>query len=127
MAEEIVKVLRRLASRGKTVLCTIHQPASEVFARFDTLMLLAEGRLVYYGPSPKSALNVFADAGLHCPSAYNPADYFIEQLAVISGNEEKAWHKIQAVSDAYENSESCKQLALEVTQFSGETDVFTAE
>ena len=35
MAESIVKLIRRLAKANRTVLCTIHQPASEVFSLFD--------------------------------------------------------------------------------------------
>ena len=35
MAASVVQTLKTLAGQGKTVLCTIHQPASEVFAQFD--------------------------------------------------------------------------------------------
>ncbi|KAH3715723.1 hypothetical protein DPMN_058435 [Dreissena polymorpha] len=35
MAENIVQMLQQMAKRGKTVICTIHQPSSEVFALFD--------------------------------------------------------------------------------------------
>lgn len=49
MAEGVVMVLKKLAARGKTILCTIHQPASEIFNLFDTVMLVADGRLAYMG------------------------------------------------------------------------------
>ena len=35
MAENIVQTLKAMASKGKTILCTIHQPSSEVYALFD--------------------------------------------------------------------------------------------
>ncbi|KAH3789926.1 hypothetical protein DPMN_168118 [Dreissena polymorpha] len=35
MAENIGQILQQTAMRGKTVICTIHQPSSEVFALFD--------------------------------------------------------------------------------------------
>jgi ABC-type multidrug transport system ATPase subunit len=35
MAESIVQTLKEMAQKGKTVLCSIHQPSSEVFALFD--------------------------------------------------------------------------------------------
>lgn len=41
--------MKALAAQGKTIVCTIHQPSSEVFEKFDTLCLLAEGRLAYIG------------------------------------------------------------------------------
>lgn len=35
MAQSVVTVLQNLANSGKTVICTIHQPASEVYAMFN--------------------------------------------------------------------------------------------
>lgn len=32
------------------VVCTIHQPSSDVCAMFDDMLLLAKGRLLYCGP-----------------------------------------------------------------------------
>jgi len=52
-------VLKNLASTGKTVICTIHQPSSEVFAMFDRLLLMAEGRTAYLGPADQ-ALSFFS-------------------------------------------------------------------
>ena len=50
MAMSIVDSMKMMASQGKTIICTIHQPSSEIFAKFDTLCLLAEGRLAFLGP-----------------------------------------------------------------------------
>lgn len=49
MAMSIVDSMKELANRGKTIICTIHQPSSEIFVRFDRLFLMAEGRLAYTG------------------------------------------------------------------------------
>ncbi len=50
-AYNVVRILRNLsrAGGGTTVLCTIHQPSSEVFNVFDSLTLLAGGSTVYHG------------------------------------------------------------------------------
>ena len=53
------QTLRNLAAKGKTVICTIHQPSSEVFAMFDRILLMAQGRTAYLGPID-SALTFFA-------------------------------------------------------------------
>ncbi len=42
-------MLKMLASQGKTIVCTIHQPSSQVFALFDRVLLMAEGRLAFLG------------------------------------------------------------------------------
>ena len=57
-AERLVIMLKDLTMRGKTVVCTIHQPSSESFALFDRLVLLAEGRIAYQG-SANGALSFF--------------------------------------------------------------------
>lgn len=49
-ASSVVTLLRQLTARGKLVVCSIHQPASDVFLMFDQLCLLAPGgRLAYFG------------------------------------------------------------------------------
>jgi ABC-type multidrug transport system ATPase subunit len=50
MAEQVVTILRDLARQGRTIVCTIHQPSSEIFNLFDDVFLLANGSLVYSGP-----------------------------------------------------------------------------
>ena len=46
-AESVVRTLSALAFKGTTVLTTIHQPSSEIFGTFETLMVMANGRVVY--------------------------------------------------------------------------------
>ena len=43
MALSVVDSMKILANEGKTIICTIHQPSSEIFDKFDSLCLLAEG------------------------------------------------------------------------------------
>jgi ABC-type multidrug transport system ATPase subunit len=49
MAANIAESMKNLAQKGKCIVCTIHQPSSEIFEMFDRLCLLAEGRLAYLG------------------------------------------------------------------------------
>ncbi|GFU10915.1 protein white, partial [Nephila pilipes] len=58
MSQSIVSVLKSMAQGGRTIVCTIHQPSSEVFELFDHLFLMAEGRVAYRGRSSK-ALDFF--------------------------------------------------------------------
>lgn len=49
-ATHIVNTLKSIAQSGKIVICTIHQPTSGVFDKFDEIVLLSNGRLVHQGP-----------------------------------------------------------------------------
>ena len=49
MAMSLVDLMIDLAASGKTIICTIHQPSTQIFKKFDTLCLLSEGRMAYFG------------------------------------------------------------------------------
>lgn len=49
-AAHIVNTLKGITRMGKIVVCTIHQPASGVYGKFDEVILLTNGRLAYQGP-----------------------------------------------------------------------------
>ena len=72
MSAQVVGALRALADCGHTVVVTIHQPRSSVFAAFDDLLLVSVGRVVYHGPAA-DVLAHFAALGHACPEHYNPA------------------------------------------------------
>ena len=48
-ATNLVETLRSLADSGKTIIAVIHQPSQHVFAAFDDLMLVSEGKQMYFG------------------------------------------------------------------------------
>jgi ABC-type multidrug transport system ATPase subunit len=50
----VVQTLRNVARDGRTVISSIHQPSSEVFALFDDLFLLSSGETVYFGEAKKA-------------------------------------------------------------------------
>lgn len=49
MALNIAWVLKKMAEKGKTIICIIHQPSSEVFELFDKILLMSEGRTAFIG------------------------------------------------------------------------------
>ena len=86
-ALRVVRTLAHLAKREKkTIVFSIHQPASQLFALFDTVHLLAKGRLIYSGPSSRM-LSFFTDSlRFNLPDDskhFNPADYVIHQITAI--------------------------------------------
>ncbi|KAF4142451.1 ABC transporter [Phytophthora infestans] len=73
MAETVIKQLQQIARDGRTVLATIHQPSSEVFAIFDQLYLLSDGSPVYQGKASES-VDYFSSLGYPCPPQINPSE-----------------------------------------------------
>jgi len=63
-AEKVMETLQKLAQDGHTVICSIHQPRGSVYAKFDDIVLLTEGTLVYAGPAGKEPLTYFGNFGL---------------------------------------------------------------
>ena len=77
MASSVVDTLRKLASQGRTVICTIHQPSSQIVELFDKVLLMAEGRTAYLGDM-NMANPFLATCGYPCPINYNPADHWVQ-------------------------------------------------
>ncbi|KAJ0714396.1 putative ABC-type xenobiotic transporter [Helianthus annuus] len=72
----VAHALKSVARDGRTVISSIHQPSSEVFALFDDLFLLSGGETVYFGET-KEAIEFFAESGFPCPMKRNPSDHFL--------------------------------------------------
>ena len=45
----VINALQRMAKRGTTIICTIHQPRPLIFDKFDRIIMLSKGQLVYSG------------------------------------------------------------------------------
>ena len=78
-AQSVMECLSGLASRGRTVAASIHQPRSSIFGMFQQLLLVSEGRCIYFG-SAERAVDYFAeiDSAFACPALFNPADWFLD-------------------------------------------------
>ncbi|XP_017489988.1 PREDICTED: protein white-like, partial [Rhagoletis zephyria] len=96
MAANLVEYLNKMASKGRTIICTIHQPSTDVFNLFENLLLMADGQVAYMG-NTQQALEYFKSCGLPCPLNYNPADFYVQELAVIPGKEEACHEKIDKI------------------------------
>lgn len=60
-SENIMDLLKELSLRGKMVFVVIHQPSSDIFKMFDTLIIMDVGGFqIYYG-NPIEAVSYFRD------------------------------------------------------------------
>ncbi|CAO2639096.1 ATP-binding cassette sub-family G member 3, partial [Lemmus lemmus] len=79
---DVIAVLRRMSMRGRTIIFSINQPPYSIFRFFDSLTLVASGKVVFHGPA-QEALEYFKSAGYNYDSHNNPADFFLD---IINGS-----------------------------------------
>ncbi|XVE96231.1 hypothetical protein REPUB_Repub02eG0204000 [Reevesia pubescens] len=72
-----VQTLQNIAEAGKTVVTTIHQPSSRLFHKFDKLILLGKGSLLYFGKASE-AMVYFSAIGCSPVIAMNPAEFLLD-------------------------------------------------
>ena len=77
-----MRMLTRLSrNRGRTVVVSIHQPRSSIYAMFDRLMLFANGNVMYNGDA-STAVDYFAALGHACNCRGAPTYHWILQNVV---------------------------------------------
>ena len=70
----VVKLMGKIAREvQKTVIYTIHQPSSEIFAMFDQLLLLYKGKAIFQGNSSDSVQYFDKVLNLPVPQNSNPS------------------------------------------------------
>jgi ATP-binding cassette subfamily G (WHITE) protein 2 len=84
----LVSTLRGLAHKETvTVVMTVHQPSTRMFAMFDDVLILEHGAVMYQGPA-ESVVDFYASAGFPCPVRMNPAEWVLEVIADPEGREQ---------------------------------------
>jgi len=79
-ALSVMESMKALSENGRLVMSVIHQPRSSIFHMFDRLLLLSEGRVMYFGVS-SAGVKYFGARGHQCPANFNPADFFLDILS----------------------------------------------
>lgn len=84
-ADRVVSQLAGLAVEQKAVVvCSLHQPRSASWSRAHDVMLLANGgRVAYHGPVSK-CIPYFTSIGYECPANYNPAEFLIDLVSIVT-------------------------------------------
>jgi ABC-type multidrug transport system ATPase subunit len=81
-AASIMRLLKAISRLGVTTIAIIHQPREDIYDELDNLLLLANGRQVYAGPT-SDASTYFGSLGFTFPARANPADTIMD---IITGS-----------------------------------------
>ena len=98
------------------IICTIHQPSSFVYMRFNKVMLLSQGRLAFLG-SPKRSVDYFASLGHKTPELSNPAEYLLD----IINSEFTDPASVDTLLDQWHQNESAEVQVPSLTAFTRST------
>lgn len=120
-AKKTMDGVRMIANSGRTIVCTIHQPSSEVFFLFDNLLLLKRGgETVYFGGLGTNAcllVRYFESIpGVKTlPRGYNPATWMLETIGAGVGTGNDVTKNFERI---YQRSQQ-KKLMLSVMENEG--------
>ncbi|TKY59311.1 ABC transporter G family member 14 [Spatholobus suberectus] len=111
-ARRIVLTLCELAKDGRTVIMTIHQPSSKLFYMFQKILLLSDGKSLYFGKG-ENVMNYFSSIGYAPSVAMNPTDFLLD-LANEDTNVTK-----QVLLSAFESNVECEvRMELQISRVS---------
>ncbi|KAJ2784613.1 hypothetical protein H4R18_000992 [Coemansia javaensis] len=82
----VTRQLKSIADRGRTVVAVVHQPSSEMFELIDDLLVLLDGRIVYFGERA-GLVDYVAGLGAPCGMYSNPADHVFNAVLFSYGGE----------------------------------------
>ncbi|GAB4821556.1 hypothetical protein N2152v2_008602 [Parachlorella kessleri] len=123
-ARNLLQLLRDLASSGRSIVTTIHQPSSRLYQQLDKVMLLSQGHAIYYGQGAAAA-EWFGQLGVQLPYGVNVADFLLDiasgEIVGKERSDEEARVHLVEVSETFlaEHPEGYQQQQkLDVSRFS---------
>ncbi|KAG1250986.1 hypothetical protein G6F68_012515 [Rhizopus microsporus] len=94
----------------KTTVATLYQASDSIFHLFDKVMVLDEGRCIYFGPT-SSAMSYFQDMGFHCPDRKSTPD-FLTGLCNMNEREYREGFKDKVPVNSVQFEKAYKESAL---------------
>ncbi|XP_036327725.1 ATP-binding cassette sub-family G member 1 isoform X2 [Rhagoletis pomonella] len=129
---QCVSLLKKLASLGHTIVCTIHQPSALIFEMFDKLYTVVDGNCIYQGPV-RELIPFLEGQDLVCPSYHNPADFLLEvavgehdrDLVKLINAANKKYHEdadsqqinVQRLLSTIKDNEACSKIFSNLKRF----------
>ena len=106
------------------VIASIHQPSTSTLLLFDNVLLLSEGKPVYFGPPSRSS-QYFTDLG-HPPQQFmSPAESMLHLINMDFAVEEHESNRLGELVQAWQNSAERRQLDDNVARGQHDNEVFT--
>lgn len=121
----MIETLRKLADQGKTIVSVIHQPSQHTFQLFDDLLLVSEGKLMYFGEVSK-VRDHMEGLGFGCENEVGTAEHVLDCVSRVVGAdadaEKASVERIEAIAKAARKQVDALELATKFEQ-NGEHNV----
>ncbi|XP_065210811.1 protein scarlet-like [Planococcus citri] len=113
-ALKLIMIMKNMTSqRGKTIICSIHQPNEKIFDLFQQIILLHNGKIAFSGTS-KDAVIFFQSIGYPYKEEQNPAEYLVKSLAIVPGQELKTSDKASNICEKFEKSQYPRNIDAQI-------------
>lgn len=104
----LVRTLKKLANANHTVIATIHQPRPDIFDLFDSLLLMKEGRICYFG-AVADIRTYFESLNIEMPVDVNVADFVVD-LTYSKEGDDKNSNVVSLLAEKFVESDSSAQM-----------------
>lgn len=124
-ALEFVKTLRLSTSlAGSTAAVAIYQASQSIYDIFDKVVVLYEGRQIYFGPTAE-AKAFFVNMGFHCTERATTGDFLTSltnpaERVIREGFENRVPRTSDEFADAWRRSQDRSRLIQEIEAFEHE-------
>ncbi|KAJ3938646.1 uncharacterized protein N0V96_011376 [Colletotrichum fioriniae] len=122
-ALDFARVLRKMADgEHKSIVATLYQAGNGIYDLFDKVLVLAEGREIYYGPTTE-AKQYFEDMGFECTPGANVSDFLTSvsvptERQIRPGYEDKIPTSPADFEDVYKTSALFERMAQQMNVLS---------
>lgn len=79
-AQNIANLLRSLADQGMVIVAALHQPRASIMSKCDDMLIMAEGRAMYYGPLKEYVSYLKNHLKITIPELESPYDILLDAL-----------------------------------------------
>ncbi|KAI0388426.1 P-loop containing nucleoside triphosphate hydrolase protein [Xylariaceae sp. FL0594] len=126
-AYQLVRTLKDLARKGRTVIATLHSPRSEIWDLLDNFVLLSRGGCPIYSGPTKDCMAWFSRLGYELPAFVNPAEFAVDHAAIDSRTpelEQESTARVERLKAAWKEQvrETLTPLPASAEERGGEVD-----
>lgn len=110
-ASVLYRAFREMVNQDKTVIASLHQPSSAVFALFDTLVLLSNGKIIYHGKASAAVSFFHSSPYTYSFHGYhNPGDFLTDVSGGFLADGRGQWVGSDALCAHYKTTDQYKAV-----------------